>query len=95
MASVQQVDVKLVDAVAVHDQHPETFHVPSRVDIDRALERRRYVKVCNGSERFWVKPTRTEATKQYGRVANVLITPGLSRGDEICFSWRNVYDIES
>ena len=31
----------------------------------------------------------------YGRVANVLVTVDLAMGDEICFTWRNVYDIQT
>ena len=50
--------------------------------------------MCIEGERFWVEPSRTEAGKHYGWVANVLVTADLSIGEEICFTWRNVYDIE-
>lgn len=51
--------------------------------------------MCLDGERFWVEPTKTEEGKHYGWVANVLVKADLCLGEEICFTWRNVYDIAS
>ena len=44
---VRHVTVELVDAQAMHQQHPDSFIIPSREAIDKAVRMGQFVKVCD------------------------------------------------
>lgn len=87
----------LVDARERARLHPETFSVPGRRDITRALKAGNSVKVIDNAkgERFWVVVVRVGhgGAPCVGIVANELLDPaGYSFGDAISFKRKHVID---
>lgn len=82
----------------MHTAHPDTFRTPSQ-QAASCLQPGDFVKVAIDGERFWVEVSVAgrNAGSYIGIVANDLITTdcGVTLGDEIELSWRNIYDILS
>lgn len=83
-----------IDAQQMHKDHPETFEVPSKEELD-AIKPGDNVKVCvNDQERFWVLVTEVNGDKITGMVNNKLLGDyGFDYEDTIKVLKRNVYSI--
>ena len=82
---------KFIDAQEMHKQHPDTFEVPFKSELD-AIKEGSTVKVCNGKERFWTQVTDVDGDKLTATVDNNLIdSDGINLGDTIHFEKKNVY----
>lgn len=81
----------LVNAEAMHAQHPDTFSLP---DDRNDLEPGDMAKICCNGERFWVEVVYAEDGCYVGAVSNVLIIPAnrhLDYGEFVEFAGCNVY----
>ena len=84
------------NALLMAMQNPDTFHRPSEFELNN-LKIDDYVKVCNSSERFWVKIIKINPNNIIGIVSNDLVLThihGLKCYDEIIFHKDNIYDID-
>jgi len=87
--------IEFVDAQKMHKEDPEKFKVPSKSALLR-IKKDDNVKVCTGSERFWVTVAQVEGDHITGYVNNDLNNidkHGLSLGDPVEFQTCHVYDI--
>jgi hypothetical protein len=95
---------ELIDALALHHAHPDTFKIPSPAMI-ASLKPGDFAKIgvrfaaaddrVDG-ERFWVKVTEADADSYVGEVDNALLytdAHGLDRGDMVHFGRRNILSI--
>lgn len=85
----------LVDAQAMALANPDTFTVPSEMDL-ASLKTGDYVKVCRNSERFWVEIVTAEPRLIYGIVTNRLIDPDnedLIQGAPLTCERRHIYSV--
>lgn len=91
-----KMNSKLVSAVEMHRENPNTFEIPDTNEIE-TIRPGDNVKVCSGRERFWVEISRLgEEGEFFGTVNNDLIYTdehGFSFGDEISLYAENIYDI--
>jgi hypothetical protein len=92
-------NIKFVNAQEMAKNNPSTFGAPSIEELNQ-LKIGDSVKVCDGSERFWVTVGNIEISKDApfcsiitGDVDNDLFGDELSLGDEIQFKFYNVYNI--
>jgi len=84
-----------VDAQKMAKRHPSTFYVPTKAQL-AAIAPGAYVKVCAGTERFWVEVKSVNGSKIAGRIDNDLVCTSehsLNCGDDIEFEPRHVYQI--
>ena len=73
--------------------HPETFDYAPKQVLD-SIRPGNQVKICDGSERFWVRVTKRDLGGLFvGEIENCLLadTP-YGFGDRIRFGVENVYD---
>lgn len=97
---------RLVNGEAMHRQHPDTFHIPSREDRSR-LRLDDYAKLSVSGERFWVKVIDIDeneidlsdetAVLYLGKVEQsdmIGAGHGIRHGMPIMFSPEHVLDIE-
>lgn len=85
----------LVDAREMHRKYPETFDVPSELEI-LMLQVGDNVKLCfNEKERMWVKITEiVNIDHIIGTLDNDPVdVKEIKYGDRIEFSYRNIYSI--
>ncbi len=85
-----------VDAQAMNQAHPNTFHVPDAGELS-AVGVGDYVKVAAEGERFWVEVLSREGDAFTGRVNNDLVRTnlhGLADTDVVAFESRHVHAIE-
>jgi len=76
-------------------KYPGTFDAPTPAELD-SIEFNDYVKVCAGSERFWITVKGVEDDVIYGMVNNDLVCTfdhGLHCGDSVKFKKCHVYNI--
>ena len=84
-----------VNAQEMARLHPDTFEAPSALELSQIREGDN-VRVCVGSERFWVLVTHIDGTTVTGTVNNDLVftgAHGLDYGDHIAFHLHNIYAI--
>lgn len=84
-----------VDAQLMHKEHPKTFEVPSKKELN-ALKPGDIVKVCADGERFWTKIESVKGNDITATVDNDLAlssSHGLYCGDTISFTKDNIYSI--
>jgi hypothetical protein len=87
--------INLLDAQAMHRLYPSTFDVPSDAELD-TIKIGDIVKICDGSERFWVIIILIEDGKLVGAINNVLVGDKPYKfGDLIEFEKKNVYSFIS
>ena len=82
----------LVNAQEMHQNHPETFEVPSQARIAK-LKKGDEVKLCfNGKERMWVKIKKIDGDEFEGELDNKPFElRHLSLGDKVVFRRENIY----
>ena len=84
---------EFLDAQSKHNEHPDTFWVPSQKELDEIVESQ-YVKICENHERFWVKITEVDGEKLIGRVDNDLVNEHSFKCDDLVeFEKRNIMNI--
>lgn len=86
---------ELVDAQEMHRLHPKTFDAPTPDDL-LVLKVGDHVKICCGSERFWLEVLELTPDDKVGKVDNQLFFTsehGYVYGDLIEFELRHIYDI--
>lgn len=84
---------ELIDAQEMHRNHPETFEVPSKSELE-TIQEGTYVKICDGDERFWVQVTKIDGSTIQGTVSNDLVfEKPYNYGDLVEFHQKNVYGI--
>lgn len=84
-----------VNAQVQHAKHPDTFDVPSDREL-AGITTGMFVKVCTGTEQFWVCVIEKYGDQIRGAVDNALMCGsihGLKLGDVIKFKTNNVYAI--
>ena len=89
--------IRFRDAQELAREHPDTFDAPSLSRLREQLKPGLLVKVCDGSERFWVILDTVEGDRLAGIIDNELrghAGHGLNLGDRIEFEIRNVYDLD-
>ncbi len=84
--------MELIDAQQIAAEHPLTFEVPDDADLD-AIAAGSSVKVCNGSDRFWVLVTSVDGDRIHGTIQND-IEPEGNVGEPISLERRHVYDVD-
>jgi hypothetical protein len=83
----------LLDAVALHIAHPDTFEIPDDARLDR-LQSDDWVKICRNNERFWVQISDCYGETITGTVKNELLcNDDLPVGTPVMFDRRHVYDV--
>lgn len=86
---------EFTDAQQMAIEHPNTFDAPSLAELSM-IAPGCHVKICAGSERFWVLVTAVTRTCIQGTIDNVLVRSsehGLFFNDPVSFEARHVYDI--
>lgn len=86
------MEKKFVNAQEMAKKHPDSFEVPSQLEID-CLKIGDYVKVCVDKERFWNEVIDITPNWIYAKVANELIHVDLRQGNIIRFQNKHIYDI--
>lgn len=77
---------KLIDAIRMNEEYPNTFQVPSNEDYALVLPEN-FVKISNGNERFWVKVLKILNNDQIvGEVANDLL--GMNEEQRIHYNYK-------
>lgn len=85
--------MKLVNACALAKKNPK-FEAPDKAMVNIAGVGD-FVKICDMSERFWVRLTKKVGTKLTGTIANKLISgQSYNLGTVVKFSTCNVYDVQ-
>lgn len=84
---------KFVNAQQMHQDHPDTFEVPSDKEL-AGVKEGSIVKVCHNDERFWTVVKAVDGEKVTAEVNNCLIgDQPFDLGDEIEFKKENIYCI--
>lgn len=98
MAKKKQPPV-FIDAQRMHLEHPTTFEVPSKDELD-SVKPEMFVKVgveTNDKEfkveRFWTKVVKVDGEKIEATVANMLAVSKLQHGETIHFEKKNIYSV--
>jgi len=83
-----------VDAQAMHQSHPHSFHVPSEAQLE-ALGIGDFVKVSCNAEAFWVEVSVVNVNEVSGVISNPLVRPQqpFNQGSTIHFRKINIYAI--
>ena len=89
----------LIDGKEMHEQHPDTFDIPTQAEWD-LIEGGSIVKIgysgTDGGERFWVEVLGVGSDGFYGRVVSELYhtaSHGMYLNNGVFFERRNVLDI--
>lgn len=87
-----------LDAQVQAQASPETFRAPSAEELGTVAVGTN-VKICNGSERFWVQITEVGPGSEFGRMFTGVVNNDLvgkypySCGDSVSLAGRNIYAI--
>lgn len=86
---------EFIDAVQKNKEHPDTFQIPSKEDLDK-MEEGFFVKVGHNGERFWTEITSIEESGTiFGRVDNDLVYEHpFKYNDKIMFEKRHILDVQ-
>jgi len=91
-----QFTPQFLNAKELHEANPDTFEWAGLEVLKVAVKAGCYVKVCETSgrtaERFWVRVDEIQGDQIEGVVWNNLVYSPLEHGDEISFSYENIYD---
>jgi len=93
-AEDDEPEIEFVDAQAMARKHPNTFPIPTDVELRRIVPNQ-FVKVCANNERFWVKVINRFDDWITGEVDHVATKEhGLKDGDVITVETRHIYEIQ-
>jgi hypothetical protein len=85
--------MEFADAQEMARKHPTSFEAPPDAVLD-GINTGSHVKVCMGSERFWVEVTEVDGDTLKARIDNNLLFThehGLQCNDLVEFEKRHVY----
>jgi hypothetical protein len=88
---------KAEDAQKLAILYPETFEAPTNEELS-SIKPGMFVKICVGSERFWIKVDSVNDKEIQGKIDNQLVysdETDLYYEDEVSFTRNNVYQIFS
>ena len=86
---------KFVDAQQKNKEHPDTFEVPDRSELD-SIKKGSIVKVARNNERFWTSVVSVDGDKITATVDNDLICEQpFNYGDIIKFEKRHIHCVWS
>ena len=87
---------KLVDAQAMHREHPDTFDAPSDAEL-AAIKPGDWVKICREGERFWCRIVGAKGKHLIGAIDAPLVVAENADisvpGRIVRFEYRHVYTI--
>ena len=84
-----------IDAVQKNKEHPDTFNIPSKVELDK-MEEGFHIKVGHNGERFWaIVSSIEESGSIYATVDNDLVREQpFNLGDKILVERRHILDVQ-
>lgn len=92
-------NVRLIDALEMSKEHPETFHIPTKEEINK-IKKGSTIKVSDGKDRFWsivkqvIKNDKGYQNMYQCEINNQLVNrQKYNLGDLIFVNGYNIYQI--